>query len=263
MAKQTGIFPFTGKINGVIAYKLNGQYLLRSMPERVRQTHRTRLRARQFGQASSLAAKMRRALGSFQHIPPESGTINALNTAMLDILRQDDLHRQPRFIPRHFSALKGFSFTPWCPLINVLPETPVISRNAAGDIEVYIPAIRDLGANPRSTHLCVRAIALTVHGASASAAASEPVLLESFEPCKAFTLTIPQPPDGICCVILEVQPLLDGVLLHDRRYVSAEVIGVLMPGKPDSPEVTVYFDRPGKRPRLQWRTRRDSPLRGG
>jgi hypothetical protein len=41
MAKQTGLFQFTGKLDNVIGYRRNGNYFVRSMPVTVKQTTAT------------------------------------------------------------------------------------------------------------------------------------------------------------------------------------------------------------------------------
>ncbi|MGX5818825.1 hypothetical protein ACWKWU_11550 [Chitinophaga lutea] len=265
MAKQTGVIPFKGKLGKVVGFQLNGEWLLRSLPEHVRQTRRTRRAARQFGKASRLGATMRHALRPHQHIPPQPAAINKLNKALLKILQQDDLHAQKRFIPRFFDALKGFAFTPHCPLISLLHDTPTVSRDTSGDILVHIPAMKEPGGNLHATHLLVQAIALSTDGASAQTSASEPMLLEAFQPCEAFTLTIPRPAAGVTCVVLEAVPiqLLGDQLyvLKNRNFIASEIIAVLQPerdfrmSEPPTP-------RKDGRPRFQFRMKQPKRSHG-
>ncbi|RPE08424.1 hypothetical protein EGT74_15355 [Chitinophaga lutea] len=235
MATQTGIINFTGRLGNVIGYRVGDKYHLRSMPEQVRQSPRSKISGRQFGKASRLGAAMRHALQGLMDSGRESATVNQLNKTLLAVLRADDLHRTKRFIPRHFQTLKGFSFNPHASLENLLPVTPDVTRRADGSIEVTVPPMDRVKGNPRATHVCIKAVAVSVgkHFTSATGAQSEPVLLPVRKPSEAFTLVVPAAPDALCCVMLEVTSLVmeNGRihLLQNRKYTAAEVIAVLPP----------------------------------
>ncbi|MGX5819085.1 hypothetical protein ACWKWU_12860 [Chitinophaga lutea] len=244
MGKQTGIIKFTGKLGPLIGYYSGGEYLVRSVPERVRQSPSTRLAAQHFGKASALACTMRTALRPLLHIPPDNNIVNALNKKMHTILRADDLHRHKRFIPRHFQQLRGFTFTPRGSLMRSLPCDPVVSRHFDGSIHVHIPAMKAPGSHPSGTHVLVQAIALWTNGTSSSAASSEPMLLEASQPSEAFTLKIEAGGEGVCCVILEAiacqtfngKPLL----MRHQRHIACEVIAVLPPQRTRETFTAVY-----------------------
>ncbi|MGX5817369.1 hypothetical protein ACWKWU_04185 [Chitinophaga lutea] len=233
MAIQTGIFPFTGKLGGVIGYRRDGQYLLRSMPEQVRLSPRSKRSARYFGQASRLGAKVRAALRPLLHLPSDGRLVNRLNKSLLQILLKDDLYNRKRFLPRHFSSLQGFSFTPFGSLSDILRVAPVAERAHAGTVNVRIPAMRWPGSHPGATHLRVCATALVIDGDHATAVSSRSVLLSTRQSPEAFTLTIDPVPDGVCCVILEATPsrIENGVeyALANRKHIAAEIIAVLPP----------------------------------
>ncbi len=61
MAKITSAVTFTGKVGGLIGYKRNGKYFLRSVPEKVRQSKATKRAAKRFGAASRKGALIRSA----------------------------------------------------------------------------------------------------------------------------------------------------------------------------------------------------------
>lgn len=233
MATQTSIFNFTGRLGNVIGYRVGDKYHLRSMPERVRQSPRSKISGRQFGKASKLGAAIRHALQGLLDSGREIATVNQLNKALLAVLRADDLHQAKRFIPRHFQLLQGFCFNPHAALDKLLPAAPGVTRNTDGSIRVEVPAMDMVKGNPRATHLCVKAVTAAVGGnfTSATGAQSEPVFLPVNGPSAAFTLNIPAPPDALCCVMLEVTSLVmeNGRthLLQNRKYTAAEVIGVL------------------------------------
>src|SRR5688500_10353271 len=151
MATQTGILKFTGRLGDVIGYRVGDKYHLRSMPQQVRQSSRSKTSSRQFGKASKLGAAMRHALYGLMDTGRESTLVNRLNKALLGVLREDDLHSTKRFIPRHFNALKGFCFTPHAGLAKLLPITPTVTRDGNGNILVEIPAMEKFDHNPRAT----------------------------------------------------------------------------------------------------------------
>jgi hypothetical protein len=235
MGTQTGILKFTGRVGDVIGYRVGNQYHLRSMPQRVRQSPRSKISSRCFGRASKLGAAMRHALDGHMDIARESTLANRLNKALLAVLRQDDLHSAKRFIPRHFQALAGFRFTPHAGLGKLLTVEPVVTRDGNGNIVVAVPGMETFNGNPQATHLSIKAIAVYIGPGytRAAAAQSEPMLLEAGKPSEAFTLTVPARPDAVSCVILEVTSLQMEAgrmyRLQNRKYAAAEVIAVLPP----------------------------------
>ncbi|MGX5818673.1 hypothetical protein ACWKWU_10785 [Chitinophaga lutea] len=251
MGKQVGIIPFTGRVGSLIGYKVGHQYLLRSMPARVRQTPSTRRSAQQFGKASQLGRSLRSALRPQLTVPIDSTLGNRLNKALLHILHQDDLHREKRFIPQYFKDLEGFSLTPFTRLWDLMEVTPVVSRG--NGIQVHVPAMRVACRYAAATHVQVRAIALYTDGRRSQSTASEPKMLEARKPSQAFTLTIPDEGAGICCVILEVRPFQQQgktfFRLSHRKHLAAEVIAVFSPVKPVK-EATEYPPERRRHPML-------------
>ena len=235
MAKQTSLLKFRGKLGDLIGYKVGKTFYVRSAPELVHQTYRTQIASGYFGKASRLGAVMRRAMKGMLHVPSEPGAVNSLNKALLHVLRQDDMNRRKQFIPRNFGELQGFSFTPHASLDRVLEVKPTIVRDYHGRLHVTVPAIGAHACNPRATHVCIRAVAVHVHPGrtTATASASEPVLLSAGEPSEAFTLVVPGVRDVVSCVILEVTSVQEEhgryYQLQNRKYSAAEVIAVLGP----------------------------------
>lgn len=232
----------------MIGYRVGNQYHLRSMPQQVRQSPRSKISSRRFGKASKLGAAMRHALHGHLDTAQESTLVNRLNKALLGVLRQDDLQGAKRFIPRHFQALTGFRFTPHAGLAKLLTVNPVVTRDGKGNIEVAVPAMEMFVSNPQATYLSIKAIAVSVHPGytKATAAASEPVMLTAGRPSGAFTLTVPAPPDAVSCIILEATSLqMEGGRLYrlqNRKYVAAEVIAVIPPHAKRRPLATYSND---------------------
>lgn len=236
MGKQTGLLKFTGRVGDLIGYRVGKQHYVRSMPAEVRQSPRTKISSRYFGKASTLGAAMRHAMDPLLDIRYERAMGNRLNKALLNVLREDDLHQQKHFIPRHFRGLEGFSLNQHANLSNVLTVTPSVSRNYDGSIEVNLPAMEAYTANPLATHLCIKAVAICVQPGftNAAAVASAPVLLDVSRPSEALTLTIPAEKGALYCVVLEVMSCVAQGgkmhMLYNRKFSAADVIAVL-PGK--------------------------------
>ncbi|WP_119079921.1 hypothetical protein [Chitinophaga alhagiae] len=236
MGKQTGLIKFTGRVGELIGYRVGKQHYVRSMPAEVRQSPRTKISSRYFGKASTLGAAMRHAVGGLLDIRCERAMGNRLNKALLNVLREDDLHRQKRFVPRHFRGLEGFSLNQHADLSRVLTVTPSVSRNYQGNIEVHLPAMEVYTANPLATHLSIKAVAICVQPGftAATAVASEPVLIDVSRPSAALTLAIPAEKGALYCVVLEVMCCIAQSgrmhLLYNRRYSAADVVAV-MPGQ--------------------------------
>ncbi|WP_157986706.1 hypothetical protein [Chitinophaga alhagiae] len=235
MATQASLLKFTGKVGNLIGYRVGKKYYLRSAPEEVRQSPHSKVSSRHFGKASRLGATMRHALHGLLHVKSENKMINRLNSSLLGVLRQDDLHRQKRFIPRYFRGLERFCFTTHADLGKVLAVQAAAVRNADGSIEVSVPAIRKHLANPRATHVGFRAVAVCLERgfATAKAAASEMVMLKADEPSAAFSLTVPADRNTVTCVILEVTcwQVEHGrrYLMGNQKFMAAQIIAVLQP----------------------------------
>ncbi len=83
MAKITSAVTFTGKVGGLIGYKRNGKYFLRSVPGKVRQSKATKRAAKRFGAASRKGALIRSALATELDILCDGAHVNQLNKTIL------------------------------------------------------------------------------------------------------------------------------------------------------------------------------------
>lgn len=236
MAIQTGILPFTGKLGNVIGYRRGNKHYLRSMPQTVHQSARTKLSGRAFGKACKLGAAIRHALSGPLHALSDGGMVNRLNKALLTVLHTDDLHRMPRFIPRHFKSLAGFSFNPHAALQGVLPVTPNVGLDAEGNIIVTLPAMPPYDPPAGITHLSVRAVAIHVQPGflRAEASMSDTVLIDLGRPFDLTELVMRAGKGVLSCVVLEVVSCRQEqgriYRLRNRKHTAAQIIAV-MPGK--------------------------------
>ncbi len=131
MGKITSAITFTGKVGGLIGYKRNGKYYLRSRPETVRQTQATRHAAKWFGAASRKGALIRSALSPDLDILCDGGYINQLNRTIVKAGRNNH------------AGLTGFRFNKYTGTEKFFTSTPVFTP----DGKLRIPA-QELEAPP-------------------------------------------------------------------------------------------------------------------
>ena len=174
------------------------------------------------------------ALNIMARMAPDRGFGNRLNKALVGVLQADDLHAHKRFVPAHFKKLQPMELNPHAALNSLLPVTPTVTRAENGVLTVTIPAMEHFGHNPRATHISVKAIAVFVQSSyqQAIAEASAPALLPAGQPAAETTLTIPAAKGAVCCVLLEVNSLVEEngrmVMLRNKKYTAAGVIAVLV-----------------------------------
>lgn len=61
MAQQSSLFKYRGRLDKTVGVLRDGKYHFRSLPLNVRQSNRTRMAAKRFGEASNIGALIRRA----------------------------------------------------------------------------------------------------------------------------------------------------------------------------------------------------------
>jgi hypothetical protein len=218
MAKQTGLFKFTGKLDNVIGYRRNGAHFVRSMPETVKQTGATRRAARAFGMASKKGRLIRRAITPY--LGRHDGTVvNRLNKALVQL---------PNGL---LQGIEGFSFNRHTRLDKLLPLLPIYTAEG----RVKIPA-QELPFVPRATHLEISVIAARVNFAERRIADVQAVteiipLDEDFQGLELEMPFITGKGTLILTVQLQACCSTNGHLcpLHDRRYMAADIVCVIPP----------------------------------
>ena len=238
MAIQQGLFPFTGKLKGVIGYRRGDKYCLRSTPDQVHQSHRTRVASRNFGKASAMGRAIRHSLAGDLHLLPEDTMANRLTTNLLSILQEDYRSGTKRFIPRAFKGLKGFRFNSRTGINDLLPVVPtVLKGNGDNHLQVTIPAMANCIMNPAATHFEVTAIALSLQPGCGKAAVmgATSVVIDCTQPSGPVTLDLEIKEGALCCVVLEVMSceMIKGKtrLFHNRGYNAADIIAVVRPAR--------------------------------
>lgn len=259
MAKQTGLFPFTGKIGNVVGYADGKKYFMRSAPAKVSQTMRTKKAASDFGIASGGGRLIRHALRGALDILYDTTVTNQLNKTFITALHADS-SQQPgkkRLQPAHLQVLKGFSFNSETRSGSILLADPVVDRNETGSIRVSLPALKkgvNLHCSRKVTHIGLKAIAVFINfgKGQATQSVSESLIINVKKGAPAAELLIPQQSREATMVILEVQSFMEenGRLysMHDRKCFAADVLAVFMP----IPELeTCVLTRSSAKPRLK------------
>lgn len=82
MSRQSSILLYRGKIGKKVGVKRDNKYYERSLPEQVSQTENTRKAARRFGQASHVAAFIRKAFYPYLPVVPDGEHVNRLTTLL-------------------------------------------------------------------------------------------------------------------------------------------------------------------------------------
>ncbi len=124
MARNASLFEFTGKVGGLIGYKRNGKYFIRSMPETVRQTQSTRHAAKWFGAASRKGALIRSAVMPDLDIHCDGGMVNQLNRTIVKAGRNNH------------AGLAGFRFNKHTGVNDLFSVSPTFTQ----DGRLHIPA---------------------------------------------------------------------------------------------------------------------------
>ncbi|MET3880872.1 hypothetical protein [Chitinophaga sp. OAE865] len=212
MAKQTGLIQFTGKLGNVIGYRRNGACYLRSLPEKVRQTTATRQASRNFGIASSKGKLIRQAIVPHLDIFPGGSMGNCLNKTLIQAGK--DLH-----------SLEGFQFNRHCNVEKFFFSQPVI---LPGGI-IQIPA-QPLPEQEAGSILEIKAIAVRVCFVTRKITArrTATITADTGVPFPGATMELTVPGKGLLMLVLQVRMFKAGAASFDRRFMAADIVGVLV-----------------------------------
>jgi hypothetical protein len=213
MAKQMSVIPFTGKLGPLIGYKRNGQYFLRSMPARVRQTAATRRASRRFGIASRKGAFIRHVFYPHLDIRCDGGHINRLNKLL--IAAGDD-----------HAAISRFRFNQHTGVDRFFPVAPRLLANSI----LNIPA-QTIAGYKGIAALEVKVIATRIDFISRQVVGSETVTL-MVDPDTTFTETnvsLDVPGEGSLVVVFQVRAMYKDGASGNRQFMAADIIAVAAP----------------------------------
>jgi hypothetical protein len=208
MAKQKGLFKFTGKLDNVIGYWRNGTYCLRSMPDTVRQTAATREASRNFGMASRRGKLVRRAFTGQLDVRTDGTLVNRLNKTL---------------VQSGLQGMKGFRFNRHTGIDKFFHNSPILSEEGILRIPAQeLTQLRDFNS------LEVKAIAVRVDFAERRITAARSVVtkIEMDKPFTGAELNIDLSGKGTLIVTLQVRACKDSQATGDRRYMAADVMDV-------------------------------------
>ncbi|GEP95709.1 hypothetical protein [Chitinophaga cymbidii] len=217
MAKQTGLFIFTGKLDNVIGYERNGQHFIRSMPARVRQTTATRQASMQFGAASRKGKLIRKACCGLLDTPYDGSLVNRLNKALIKARRH------------HPNALMHFQFNRYAGTGKFLQKAPVLRGDTLHIPPQEFPALGGI------SHLQVSIIAVRINFAerriTGSGKITKMINLDGSFTGEEIIMHVPG--RGTLLMILQVQGY--AVKHHrltpsgDRRLIAADIVAIVPP----------------------------------
>ncbi|MGO4288414.1 hypothetical protein [Chitinophaga sp. RAB17] len=236
MAKQMSILPFTGKLGPLIGYKRNGQYFLRSMPERVRQTTATRRASRRFGIASRKGAFIRHAFYPHLDIHCDGGHINRLNKVL--IAAGD-----------HHAALTGFRFNQHTGVDRFFAVAPRLLSNGILNIPAQtIDGYKGIAA------LEVKVIATRIDFISRQVAGSETVtlMIDTDTTFQETNISLDVPGKGSLVVVFQVRAMYKDGPSSNRQYMAADIIAVAAPQVPKYAHKRTYPKRTRLLPNLTY-----------
>ncbi|MEZ2445068.1 hypothetical protein AB6805_25285 [Chitinophaga sp. RCC_12] len=219
MAKQSGLFQFTGKLDNVIGYRRNGSYFVRTMPVTVKQTAATRQASRNFGIASRKAKLIRQAITPQLEINRDGSLVNRLNKALITAGKDQWKH------------IEGFRFNKHTGIDKFFPLQPVIQNG-----RLKIPA-QTLPPQDALTHLEITVVATRISFVEQRITRqhSTTIKVDINAPFNGLELDASIPGKGILFVVLQVTARKGSDLTRDRRFMAADI---LFTGTPETKKET-------------------------
>lgn len=205
MAKQTGLFQFTGKLGNVIGYRRNGNYFVRSMPVTVQQTSATRRASRNFGIASRKAKLIRQAIMPQLDLNYDGSLVNRLNKTLIQAKSLEGFR-----LNKHTGVEKFFSVQP-------------VMQNG----RLIIPA-QSLPQQGAATHLELTVVATRISFVEQRIIQpqKETITIDINTPFKGTELAASFPGKGTLFVVLQVKVLNGKETSADRRFMAANIMAV-------------------------------------
>ncbi|MVT11397.1 hypothetical protein [Chitinophaga tropicalis] len=214
MGQQNSILLFTGKLGNLIGYRRNGKYLLRSMPEIVRQSARTRRAAQRFGMASKTGALIRHAFYGELDVCRDKSHINRLTTVLIPSAGDN------------IKGLTGFRFNEHTGTDKFF----ILSPQLSADGKLHIPA-QTLPVFKGITSLEVKVIATRINFTTHEVVGtdSDVLIVEAGKFFNGAAFPVDVPGNGTLMVTLQVRGLQNNILSHNARYLAADIVAVQTP----------------------------------
>lgn len=214
MAQQNSILPFTGKLGNLIGYRRNGKFLLRSMPEIVRQTRGTRRAAQRFGMASKKGALIRHAFYSELDVCHDKSHINRLTGILIPSAGNN------------IKSITGFRFNKHTGTDRFFIQAPQLSADGI----LHIPA-QTLPVCKGITSLEAKVIVTRINFATHQVVATESnvLVIDLHESFNGAAVSVDIPGKGALVVTLQVRGVQDNIPSRNTRYLAADIVAVQLP----------------------------------
>ena len=214
MAYQNSILPFTGKLGNLVGYRRNGKYLLRSMPEIVRQTVATRRAALRFGMASRRGALIRHAFYGELDVCGDKTHGNRLTKTLIPSAGSN------------LRSITGFRFNKHTGTDGFFIQAPQLSADGI----LHIPA-QTLPVLKGITSLEVKVIATRINFTTHQVVATESnvLIVDIHESFNGAAVSVDIPGKGALVVTLQVRGMQDNIPSRNTRYLAADIIAVQLP----------------------------------
>ncbi|ASZ09664.1 hypothetical protein KTO58_27675 [Chitinophaga pendula] len=234
MARQTGFITFTGKLGNMVGYCRHGDYFIRTLPEKVRQTPATRKAAYRFGITSTYGRLIRQTILPHLHLPYDGALVNRLNSTLAGLRERT-------------AGLQGFSFNRHAGLQQYLTITPQLTRN--GTLHIPPQSLRQVtGITQLRLTLVASRIDFSTRRIGESSTLTH--IIDMHTPFAGLTLDSTPPGKGTLILTLQVQAMTAGRIKTHRAATVADVIAVLPPQLSSSHPRVQYPHRQQPRPRI-------------
>ena len=209
MAKQRAQYR-VGREGNVIFYKLNGDYYLRTVPARVRQTKATKLRSSNFSIAVGAASVLRKLLEPAIPFPKDKKMQNSFGGAIMKWLKQETQKQLKPGVDLPY--IQGFQFNEKTELRSRWKVTLAVTKIADNLIQLHIPAFipADKIQAPAWTHTveCTIAAAActlqnTITNGNTTNAFSIPYNSTEI-PAQTIDLPLSMPPGSLVVVVVSL-----------------------------------------------------------
>lgn len=213
MAKQSGLFQFTGKLDNVIGYRRNGSYFVRTMPVTVKQTAATRQASRNFGIASRKAKLIRQAITPQLEFNRDGSLVNRLNKALITAGKDQWKH------------LEGFRFNKHTGIDKFFWQQPLMQN---GTLKIPAQTLPPQGA---ATHLEITVMATRISFVERRIIKqhSTTIKVDLNTPFNGAELEAAIPGKGTLFVVLQVTAWKGTDLIGDRRFMAADLLLIATP----------------------------------
>lgn len=231
MARQKTPITLSGKWGDKIGFQRNGNFFVRSAPQRVNQTVATRRASKRFGRYSRKGRVIRHAFYPELDVRCDTTHGNRLNKLLIKAAGDP-------------TAVKGFRFNEQTGIDRFFTIAPELSRTGI----LHIPAQAINYA--QFTALEVKAIAVRIDFTSHQVTGTDAVSIEitAKAPFTGMTIPLHVPGEGTLMLILQVRGMLKDGLSANKQYLAADIVAIIPPKPPKRLRTHPHPQRPMTQP---------------